>query len=113
MTSPDKTPTLFEVIMRKVGVRKAASVVEFLGFWSLTMHKHEERWPYLTTGQRVEAYADVAKLSRTQAFRYQARFREVFGKDADPTEVCERLQVVAANRKQAKDVFGIGLRPSS
>jgi hypothetical protein len=97
----------FELAVAKLGPVKGARVVMFVGMWSLAMHKAGDRWDLMTETQRVEAYADAEIISLATAWRRLALYRKVTS--TDPTALIRAAQLEVENRRQAKDVFGVGL----
>lgn len=100
--------SILELAVAELGIRKGATVVEFVGWWALTMHKHGDMWAFMGTTQRVEAFCDVSLYSLSQAWRYVRRFRQVFPNEVDPTQVVERAHIEASTKKQARDVRRVG-----
>ena len=103
----EKQLTIFGACVNALGPVKGANVVTFIGHWALTMEKAGDRWDLMTKTAQVEYYGTVAGLSRSQAFRNFARYRQVF--KTDPTALIRKAGIVVKTEKQANDVWTIGL----
>lgn len=104
----ERPPTILEVSVQRVGMRRGANVVVFIGQWALTMNKHADLWHVMSDTQRVEAFAKVASCNRSSAYRKLAVYREVF--TIDPTELVQKAGLEVTTAKQAKDTFKVGMR---
>jgi len=102
--------SLLKIATTKLGPVKGARVVVFVGCWALAMRKCGERWDLMTETQKVEAYCDAYVCSRATGWRHLGLYRSVF--DVDPTVMVRRLELDVVNRRQAKDVWAIGMRPT-
>jgi hypothetical protein len=92
--------SLFELLRRRVGFRRAVQVLEFMVAWDIARRSLHGREP-LT----LDEYADWWKRTRSTAFREQARFREALPGETTPDRL---LDLAAAAWDQRTGVAGLG-----
>lgn len=81
MPREKKAPTLLEVALRRVGLRKAYIALEFAVAWAIV--EADLGRPPVT----ADEFGDWWQLSRSQSFRQQATFRETFPEFSTPSEM--------------------------
>lgn len=73
-------------LITHVGIRESVYVLDVVASWGIARKK-------LGRDMTVEQYGEYWKLSRSQAFRHQARFRAAFeDRYPDPNPVCDALE---------------------
>ena len=86
MTDKPVTAHLTSWLIKESGFRDAQHVLMFVTMWGIARKHYRE-------GFDVESFADYWELSRSQAFRRQARYRKAMhGWYPDPGEVCDALE---------------------
>jgi hypothetical protein len=90
---------LLVVAQKRVGLRKAFTVLTFMVAWDHA--RRAMRRETLT----LEQYADWWKESRATAYRHQARFREAFPGESTPDRL---LDVAAVQWDERTGVAGLG-----
>lgn len=86
------------------GWREAQHSLQFIAQWGIARRHYD--------GMTVEDYADYWELSRSQAFRQQARYRDsLHGWYPDVNDVCDALEVewpkVFADGDPDKAILGL------
>jgi hypothetical protein len=87
--------SLMEYAIRRVGVRKGAQVVAFMLAWEGTRRE-------LGRDPTLDEYRESWKVSRATAFREQARFRECFPQEENPSRLLDALLSVREERRTVK-----------
>lgn len=78
-----RQPSILEVAVSNIGIRRGGRAAADLVFWALAMTRAE--WAEAETIEdKVEIFSEVAIMSRRAAWRRLQAFREAFPDEADP-----------------------------
>lgn len=100
----NRQPRTFEVIVQRVGFKRASDVLLFAVQWGMVCAELG-RDP-----ENIEEYADWWKMSRATAFREQQRWRDALPEFSTPTEFFEAAGM-DATRPKSITLDGLAFAP--
>ena len=95
-----RQPTIMDVIIGRVGIRRSIRVLGFLLAWSQTMVDEEaaRRGEAVLRNITLADYQAAWDVSESTKWRDLGLFREAFPSQRDPNDVCRYMAEVGASK---------------